>query len=208
MTRILAISSSPSPKTSKTRILIGRFIEAWSETDATMQVIHRDLGSKPPAHLDAETIAAFYTDADKLTATQKKRLSYSDTVIDELEWADVIVIGAPMHNFGIPSALKAWIDQVARVGKTFRYTDKGPVGLLSGKQVIVLGARGGDYSPSSQISALDQQTPYLRTALNFIGLTDTTFIYAEAVARDDAGLAQAETAVRDHVATLATLQAA
>ena len=100
----------------------------------------------------------------------------------ELRDSDVIVIAAPMHNFGSPSTLKAWFDQVARVGETFRYTENGPVGLLKDKKVYVLTARGGNYSEGSPAAHLDMQEPYMRTVLGFIGMTDVTFIHSHGMA--------------------------
>lgn len=208
MTRFLAISSSPNPAQSHTKGLIDQFIKDWSISDPSMEVTHRDIGSQPPVHLDGATIGAFYTPLEELTDAQKPLLAYSDQVIEELEQADIILIGVPMHNFGIPSTLKAWIDHVARVGKTFSYTDKGPVGLLTNKKVIVLGARGGNYSPTSHLANMDHQTPFLKTALNFVGLNDISFIYAEGVAGGGDGVEAAKMAIHNYVASAVLSQAA
>ncbi len=200
MTHLLTLSSSPNRNASNSNKLIETFVAHWSAQDPDLKRTHRDIGVNPPAHLDGDTINAFYTATDELTDEQRQLLAYSDQAIAELQSADVIVIGAPMHNFGIPSALKAWIDQVARVGKTFKYTDHGPVGLLSHKQVIVLGARGGNYGETSAIRSMDHQTPYLKTALGFLGLSDVTFIYGEAVAKNQDGMDAAQVTIGDVVA--------
>ncbi len=208
MSRLLAISSSPNPAGSKTKALIDQFIQDWSAKDPKAEVTTRDLGTNPPPHLDGQTIGAFYTPAEDLSDTQKTQLAYSDTVIAELQEADVILIGAPMHNFGIPSSLKAWIDHVARVGKTFKYGDNGPVGLLKDKKVFILAARGGDYSENSPAHPMDQITPYLKTVLGFIGLTDVTFINAEGVAMGEDGLVAARNKVSERVLETAPKKAA
>lgn len=151
MTKILTISSSPNPTASDTKTLVDTFIGSWVSSDAALQITHRDIGSNPPAHLDDDTVAAFYASPEELTRHQLELTRYSDEIIAEVQAADLIVIGAPMHNFGIPSTLKAWIDHLTRVGKTFTFSKNGPVGLLVDKQIVVLGARGGNYSKTSQI---------------------------------------------------------
>jgi FMN-dependent NADH-azoreductase len=128
----------------------------------------------------------------------------SDHLIEELEAADIIVIGAPMHNFAIPSPLKGWIDQVVRLGKTFGYGPSGVRGLLAKKRVIVVTARGGAYPKGTAGEKLDFQEPYLRHILGFIGLTDVTFIHAENQAREEAGSSLASAA--EHIGRLAADQ--
>ena len=115
----------------------------------------------------------------KLTPAQRNYLSASDHLIEELQAADTIVIGAPMYNFAIPSLLKAWIDQIVRIGKTFGYGPNGRQGLLANKKVIVITARGGAYEKGTPAEKFDFQEPYLRHIFGFIGLTDVTFIHAE-----------------------------
>lgn len=198
MTNILAISASPKPAGSISNALIEHFLDTWKSAapdapreGAAVSVTRRDVGRTPPPHLDDVTIGAFYTPAEQLTAAQAALLALSDAVVDELEQADVIVIGAPMHNFSIPSGLKTWIDHAARVGRTFRYGADGPEGLLKGKRVFVLSARGGNYVEGTPAGALDHQMPYLKTVLGFIGLDDVTFIHAHGVAIGDDGIAEA-----------------
>ncbi len=200
MTNILTVNGSPKTEGSVSRDLIERFVDKW-RAENTASVVARDVGTTPPPHLDEATIGAFYTPEDARSDDQQARIAFSDELVGELEAADVIVIGAPMHNFGLPSGLKAWIDHVARVGRTFKYTENGPEGLLTGKKVYVLTARGGNYSESSPAHAMDHQAPYLRTVLGFLGLDDITFIHAQGVAGGEDGIRAAEVEVDRAVAT-------
>lgn len=126
-------------------------------------------------HLDGAGFQAFLTPAVERTAEQAAKVAYSDTLISELQEADVLVIGLPMYNLGIPSTLKAWIDHVARAGVTFRYTANGPQGLLAGKKAYVFATRGGRYAGT----AFDTQTDFVRNFLGFIGIGEVEFVYAE-----------------------------
>lgn len=146
------------------------------------EVIVRDLAKSPFPHLNGLTIGAFYTPPEQRNATLSEAIKLSDQAVDELFAADVIVIGAPMYNFGIPSSLKAWIDHIVRSGRTFRYGPSGPMGLVpSEKKVIIVSARGGVYS-DGPTKALDYQETYLRAILGLIGLTNISFVRAEGVA--------------------------
>ena len=138
----------------------------------------RDLGRTPHPALDEATLQALFTPADQRTPTQNARVAQDGELIAELQAADVVVLGVPMYNFGVPAALKNWIDAVARVGVTFKYTDKGPIGLLQGKKIYVALARGGLYRDTPA----DTQVPYLKTLLGFLGMTDVQFFYAEGLA--------------------------
>ena len=207
MTNILTLNGSPKAEGSVSRNLIERFVDKWRAQN-TASVVARDVGTTPPPHLDEATIGAIYTPEDARSDDQHARIAFSDELVGELEAADVIVIGAPMHNFGLPSGLKAWIDHVARVGRTFKYTENGPVGLLKGKKVYVLTARGGNYSESSPAHAMDHQAPYLRTVLGFLGLDDVTFIHAQGVAGGEDGIRTAEVEVDRTVATALRRRAA
>jgi FMN-dependent NADH-azoreductase len=141
-------------------------------------VIERTLTPESTPHVTAETMAAMATPEGQRTARQNDLVALSDTLIAELEAADTIVLAVPMYNLSIPSTLKAWIDHVARAGRTFRYTAAGPEGLLKARKVFVVTARGGVYS-EGPAAALDFQEPYLRTVLGFLGLTDVTFVHLE-----------------------------
>jgi FMN-dependent NADH-azoreductase len=130
-------------------------------------------------HLTLDTLGALMTPVDARTQAQQAAVDFADELIAEVEAADAIVIAAPMYNFSIPSTLKAWIDHIARAGRTFRYTESGPQGLLTGKKVFVVTGRGGVFSGESPARGMDFQEPYLRTVLGFLGLDDVTFIHIE-----------------------------
>ena len=141
----------------------------------------RDLAAQPLPHLTGERFAAFTAPVAGRTAEQSLVVAESDALIDELRRADVVVIGLPMYNFGIPSTLKAYFDHIARAGVTFGYTEQGPVGLLTGKKAYVIATRGGRYART----ALDLQSAYVRQFLGFVGIDDVEFVYAEGLAYGD-----------------------
>jgi len=151
------------------------------------RLISRDLAAEPVPHLTAERFAAFTLPEAERNAEQQAAVAYSDALIAELREADVIVLGLPMYNFGMPSTLKAYFDHVARAGVTFRYTSEGPEGLLTGKKAYVLATRGGNY----QGTPMDAQSAYVRIFLGFLGITDVEFVYAEGLARGETQRAQA-----------------
>ena len=154
---------------------------------AADQTITRDLATGLPL-LDAAWLAANFTLADDRTDVQRETLALSDSLITEIKQADTIVIGSPVYNFSVPAVLKAWIDQIARVGVTFKYTPDGPVGLLSGKRAIIVIASGG--TPVG--SDIDYASSYLKHIMGFIGITDVTIIAADALGNDaDAKIAAA-----------------
>jgi FMN-dependent NADH-azoreductase len=193
MKTLLQIKSSLFSDGGQSSRLAKRFVAAWQAANPGSQVIVRDLATDPVPHLDAARFGAFT--AKQRTPEQQAVIDYSDRLIDELKRADVVVLGLPLYNFGIPSTLKAYFDHIARAGVTFRYTANGPVGLLQGKKVYVFAARGGMY----EHTPLDTQTPYVRNVLGFLGMTDVEFVYAEGLAISDerkrAALTQAETAI-------------
>ena len=141
--------------------------------EATLTV--RDLAVTPHPVLDEAALGALFTPAEQRSPEQAARVALDDALIAEIQAHDVIVLGVPMYNFGVPVQLKAWIDAIARAGVTFRYTATGPVGLLEGKTVYVALARGGLYRDTPN----DSQVPYLRSVLGFLGLVDVRFVYAE-----------------------------
>jgi len=153
-------------------------------------------------HLTEEVIGAFFTPAEQRGAEAAFTVKLSDTLVDELLAADVLVLAAPMYNFSVPSTLKAWIDHVVRVGRTFQYTATGPVGLVAGKKAYVFTSSGGIYSEGPAAS-YDYLSTYLRTALGFIGITDVSFIQTEGVSRGDEALANALAKTRASIAALA-----
>jgi FMN-dependent NADH-azoreductase len=203
MTTLLKINSSILDTGNANR-LADEFVARWRAAHPQTRVIERDLTRHPIPHLDATTLTGFGTPADQRTPAQQAAVALSDALIEELRQADVIVLGVPMYNFGIPSPLKAWIDRVARAGITFRYTDQGPVGLLTGKKVYVLAARGGRYAGT----AGDVQSAYLKQVLGFLGLTDIEFVYAEGLAISAESKAQAQAAASARIAALTARQAA
>ena len=138
----------------------------------------RDLATHPHPVLDEPALGALFTPADQRTPEQAARVALDDALIAQVQSADAIVLGVPMYNFGVPVQLKAWIDAIARAGVTFRYTEKGPEGLIKGKKVYVALARGGLY----RNTPADSQVPFLKDVLGFLGMTDVEFIYAEGLA--------------------------
>ncbi|KAA9132703.1 FMN-dependent NADH-azoreductase [Marinihelvus fidelis] len=178
MKTLLHINTSLFSDKGQSSALAARYVERWQAANPGGRVIERNLAEHPVAHLGAERFQAFLADAADLTPTQRLALAESDTFIEELRAADAVVIGLPMYNFGVPSVFKAWIDHVARVGVTFRYTANGPEGLLDDRKVMVFAARGGIYLGTPR----DTQTDYVTHVLNFIGLRDIEFVYAEGLA--------------------------
>ncbi|HEX5843220.1 MAG TPA: FMN-dependent NADH-azoreductase [Pseudomonas sp.] len=175
MSQILVIESSARQQGSVSRQLTEQFIANWQAANPADQIQVRDLAVDQVPHLDANLLGGWMTPAEQHSEAERAALALSNKLTDELLAADVLVLAAPMYNFTIPSTLKAWLDHVLRAGVTFKYTENGPQGLLSGKRAFVLTARGGVYAGSS----MDHQEPYLRQALAFIGIHDVSFIHAE-----------------------------
>lgn len=192
MNHLLVINSSPLTDNSNTRQLVDRFVTAAGAAHTELQITRRDLGRQAPPHIDEVLIGAYYTAPEARNVGQQQAINLSDQLVDELLAADTLVIGAPMHNFSITSGLKAWIDHVARVGRTFQYGANGPEGLVKGKKVYVLTASGGDYRPGTPAESYNFVDPYLRTVLGFLGITDVTFINAVSVASGEQGRLDAE----------------
>jgi FMN-dependent NADH-azoreductase len=179
MKTILVIESSAGGNESVSRLLVQDAITALLAAYPDSQVIRRDLGREPVPHLAESNLAGLRGDA--ATAEQRAARARSDSLIAELRAADILLIGAPMYNFSVPTALRAWFDHVLRAGETFSYSEAGPKGLLSGRQAIIVETRGGSYSEGPAM-AIDFQEPYLRQLLGFIGITDVTFVRAEKLA--------------------------
>lgn len=192
MTTLLQINTSINNGNGQSSQLARQFVAALQKRDSGIKVVVRDVAATEPVpHLDADRFGAFITKPQERTAAQDAVVAYSDALIKELQQADVIVLGLPMYNFGVPSQLKAYFDHIARAGVTFKYTDRGPVGLLTGKRAYVFAARGGVYAGTP----LDTQTGYVRDFLRFVGIDDVSFVYAEGLAvspqSKEAGLAKA-----------------
>lgn len=202
MPTLLQIKSSLFNENGQSSRLSDQFVAAWRAANPTGKVIVRNLAADAVPHLTAERFGAFLAKPEERTAQQQAVVDYSDRLIDEIRSADVIALGLPMYNFGIPSTLKAYFDHIARAGVTFRYTENGPIGLLTGKKVYAFAARGGAYVGTPA----DTQTGYVRDFLRFIGMDDVEFIYAEGLAMGEqskqAALAKAEAAIRTLVEPL------
>ena len=181
MPRLLHIQSSPNLANSVTRALSDKFVETWIGSHANVEVDRLDLAASPLPHFGAASLAAAVVKPEDFTPETREAVALSDRLIKQLEAADIIVIGAPMINFTICTQLKSWFDYVTIVGRTFQYAAPGVAkGLLFGKKVFVIEARGGDYT-DLPFSAFDFQEPLLRMLLMFLGLYDVSFIRAEGV---------------------------
>jgi len=192
MKTLLQLNSSLFSSGGQSSQLADQFVAVWHHNHPGANIMVRDLATDPLPHLDAQRFLAFFKQPEARTPEQQAFVDESDTLIAELKQADVIVIGLPMYNFGIPSTLKAYFDQIARAGVTFRYTENGPVGLLTDKKVAVFATRGGMYAGTQ----MDTQTNFVRNFFNFLGITDVEFVYAEGLnkgeAIKEAGLANAK----------------
>lgn len=199
MKTLLQINSSIFSDAGQSSQLAHRFVAAWRERNPGANVVVRDLAKAPVPHLDAATFGAFLAKPGDRTTQQQAAAKFSDGLIAELKAADVIVLGLPLYNFGLPSTLKAYFDQIGRAGETFRYTAEGSIGLLTGKKAYVFAARGGLYKGTPK----DTQTGYVRDFLAFIGITDVEFIYAEGLALSEASKAESLSSAHREIAALA-----
>jgi FMN-dependent NADH-azoreductase len=178
MPTLLHIDSSPLYGRSVSRQLTGAFVTQWKSSHPGGTVVHRDLYATPLLPITSEWVGAVYTPEEARTPQQKELLALSDSLLAELEQADEYVFGVPMHNFGVPSVLKLWIDQITRIGKTFSYADGTPKGLIIGKKATFIIATGGIYDAHTQMASFNFVEPYLRAVFGFQGLTDVTFLTA------------------------------
>jgi FMN-dependent NADH-azoreductase len=188
MSTLLHIDSSPLYMRSVSRQLTGAFVAQWKSSHPIGAVVDRDLNATAIPPITAEWVGAAYTPEEARTPQQKELLAASDLLLAELEQADEYVIGAPMHNFGVPSVLKLWIDQIARVGRTFSYGSGIPKGLLTGKKATFIIATGGMYDAQTRMSSFNFVEPYLRSVFGFLGVTDATFLTAGGTAALNQGL--------------------
>ncbi len=199
---LLEIDSSPLGSRSVSRHLTHEFVESWKAANPEGRVITRDLNAMPIPTIDAAWVAAVYTPEAQLTPDQRRLLSLSDSLIDELRRADHYVFGVPMHNFGVPSVLKLWIDQIARVNQTFSYATGTPVGLLTGKKATIFVASGGNYDAGTAMASYNFVEPYLRTVLGFLGVTDVTVIAAGGASAVSSGKIDREAFLEPHLASI------
>ncbi|HZX89909.1 MAG TPA: FMN-dependent NADH-azoreductase [Rudaea sp.] len=198
--KLLHIDSSILGTQSATRELGAAIVGKWQRRNPRGQVRHLDLAREPLNHLTGEVLGARSGPVGQRSAELQRDVEAGERAMDDFLAADVIVVGAPMYNFSIPSQLKAWIDRIAVAGKTFRYTEKGPEGLAKGKKVIVVSARGGIYSNGAPAAALDFQENYLRGVFGFLGITDIEFVRAEGLNYGPAQREQAMTAALSSIA--------
>lgn len=190
--KLLHIDSSILSNGSVSRQLTAHIAHEWLAAHPDTQVDYLDLAVDTPNHLSADALGfRMPPGTAELSDVQRQENAVSEALVSQFLAADVIVVGAPLYNFSIPSQLKAWIDRVAQAGRTFKYTDKGPQGLAGGKTVIVASSRGGVYSSSDGGRAMEHQESYLQTVFGFFGITDVRFVRAEGVAMGEAAKAQA-----------------
>ena len=199
--KLLHIDSSPLGAASISRELSRKTVAAWTASHPATTVEYLDLALDAPAHLDLDSLGfKLGIDAAHLTPAQKRENALSEHLVSQFLAADVLVIGAPMYNFTIPSQLKAWIDRIAQAGRTFRYTPAGPEGLAKGKTLIVVSTRGSMYA-GLPVAMLDHQESYLRTVFGFVGITDIRFVRAEGLAMGEQGKAMALAAAEADIRT-------
>ena len=187
MTTLLQLNTSVFSEAGQSSQLAKEFVQNWQRQHADSTVLLRDLAANPVPHLNGERFKAFLTPAAERSRAQREVAKYSDDLIEELKQADVIVIGLPLYNYGIPSSLQAYFDHVARAGVTFAYTANGPVGFLQNKRAVIFATRGGKYIGSDNESVTTQ----VRNFLKLLGVTDVEFVYAEGLSRSD-GTREAE----------------
>lgn len=177
--KLLHIDSSITGNNSASRKLTQQIVEAWVAKHPDTQVEYLDLVVDTPNHFTMAAMASRTGQTEGLSAEQVAENAVSEKLVSQFLAADVVVIGAPFYNFTIPTQLKAWIDRIAQPGRTFRYTANGPEGLAKGKTVIVASSRGGVYSTSEAMQALEHQESYLKVVMGFFGITDVRFVRAE-----------------------------
>jgi FMN-dependent NADH-azoreductase len=200
MTTLLQINTSLFSAHGQSTQLANEYVQEWQRKHPDDHLIVRDLASAPIPHLDAERLQALMTPIDQRSNVQRAIAAFSDALIDELRNADIVVLGLPLYNYGIPSALQAYFDHLARAGVTFQYTASGPVGFLTGKRAVVFATRGGHYVGTQN----DNTTTQVRSLLGLLGIADVEFIYAEGLNISPDAKAQALQNARQRSAQLLT----
>lgn len=203
MGTLLFVTSSLMGEKSQSRQLAADYIAAERAANPGLKVVERHLTPDNIPHLSMDALAGFGAAPDARTPAQAAAVKLADTIIEEVEAADTIVLTVPMYNFSVPSTLKAWLDHVARAGRTFKYTANGPEGQLKGKRVIVVESRGGFYTGDSPFKSMDFQEPYLRAFFGFVGITDVTFVQVEGQAIGPEVAAKGLAAAKNAIANLA-----
>lgn len=202
MSKLLVIESSANLAGSVSRDLTRAFLARYKAAHPDAAIVERDLVAEPMPHLGVDFLGGLFAPVELHSPEQKEALALSEKLVAEIEAADAILIAAPMYNFTIPTTLKAWFDHIIRAGRTFRYTETGPQGLVTGKKVYLLLASGGVYS-EGPYKPYDFQEPYLHGVLGFIGLTDVTVVRAEGIALGAEAAAKASADAKARIATLA-----
>jgi FMN-dependent NADH-azoreductase len=205
--KLLHVDSSVLGANSVSRHLSAEVVAEWCKANPQATVDYLDLAVDTPNHFTADAVGIKTGLQAEPTEAQRFENAVSERLVSQFLASDVIVIGAPFYNFSIPTQLKAWIDRVAQAGRTFKYTEKGPVGLAGGKTVIVVSSRGGLYSTSEGGQAMEHQESYLKVIFGFFGITDIRFVRAEGLGMGDAAKAAALASARSDIA-LAVGQAA
>ncbi|WP_159566269.1 FMN-dependent NADH-azoreductase [Budvicia diplopodorum] len=195
MSKVLVIKSSILSNYSQSNILADFFVEQWKQEHPADVITVRDLAANPIPVLDGELVGAMRPSDVQLTPRQQSALDLSNTLIEELKNTDVIVMGAPMYNFNISTQLKNYFDLIARADVTFRYTEKGPEGLITGKKVYILTSRGGIHKDTPT----DLVAPYLKLFLGFIGITDVEFVFQEGIAYGPEVAQKAQDDAKSHI---------
>ncbi len=198
MKTLLQINASLFGSHGNSTRLADRFVAHWRARNPDGRVVVRDLARDPVPHLTAEHVQAFGTPADQRSPTQAALVARSDALIDELKSADVVVLGLPMYNFGVPSVLKSYFDQLARAGVTFRYTANGPEGLIGDRPFYIFAARGGLHRDTPR----DAQSGFVTTFLNFIGIDSIEFVYAEGLGISEQSRKQSLSAAEQKIGRL------
>ena len=206
MAHILHIDSSPRGDRSFSRKLSDEFVTSWKTAHPDDTVTYRDLGHNPVPHVDESWIAAAFSPPQAHTPELNQAIKISDELVDEFLAADRYVFGVPMYNFNVPSTFKAYIDQIVRVGRTFTVSEEGAFqGLVTGKKMLIVTARGGSFTQGSPAAPYDYQEPYLKAVFGFLGITDVSFIHLENLSAGDdvreQSLAQAQEAIAQAVAS-------
>jgi FMN-dependent NADH-azoreductase len=184
--KLLHIDSSPLGGNSVSRELTRRAVAQWRAAHPAVSVDYLDLAKDAPNHLNQDSLGfRMGVNAEGLSDVQRRENEVSERLVSQFLAADVIVVGAPLYNFSVPTQLKAWVDRIAQAGRTFKYTEKGPVGLAGGKTVIIASSRGGMYAGNPMMEALEHQESYLKTVFGFFGITDVRIVRAEGVAMGD-----------------------
>ncbi|KQW57131.1 FMN-dependent NADH-azoreductase [Variovorax sp. Root411] len=205
--KLLHIDSSILGTNSTSRLLSAEVVTAWRAAHPDTAVEYLDLAVDTPSHFSADALGIKTGVQAQPTEAQQRENALSEKLVSQFLASDVIVIGTPFYNFSIPTQLKAWIDRLAQIGRTFKYTDKGPVGLAGGKTIIVASSRGGIYSTSEGGQAMEHQESYLQAVFGFFGITDVRFVRAEGVAMGDEAKGKALAAARADI-LVATAEAA